>query len=85
MERVTRKRKIIANVSLLLSYLTLSLIILDVVNRSAENKMAFHKEKMDHLHFLESKLRPEMTVKPSALWQKRRVCAEYYLSFLSLI
>ena len=35
--------------------------------------MKFHKEKMDHMHLLESKLRPEMTIKPSALWQKRKV------------
>ncbi len=27
---------------------------------------------MRHAHKLESKLRPEMSVKPSALWQKRK-------------
>ena len=26
---------------------------------------------MDHVHHLESKLKPEMSVKPSALWIKR--------------
>lgn len=35
--------------------------------------MEFHKLNMEHMHSMESKLRPEMTVKPSALWQKRKV------------
>lgn len=38
-----------------------------------QRRMDFHKDKMTHMHLLESKLRPEMTVKPSALWQKRKV------------
>jgi hypothetical protein len=35
--------------------------------------MEFHHQAMSHVHLLESKLKPEMTVKPSALWQKRNV------------
>jgi hypothetical protein len=38
----------------------------------ASRKMEFHENKMRHNHLLESKLHPEMTVKPSALWQKRK-------------
>lgn len=30
-----------------------------------------HLKDMTHMHVLESKLRPEMSVKPSALWQHR--------------
>lgn len=30
-----------------------------------------HEQGMYHSHYRESKLKPEMSVKPSALWQKR--------------
>jgi hypothetical protein len=30
-----------------------------------------HQKDMLHMHTLESKLKPEMSVKPSALWQHR--------------
>lgn len=36
-----------------------------------EQRVKNHQKDMEHAHFLESRLRPEMSVKPSALWQKR--------------
>ena len=48
----------------------------DIRRREKEDKVHewrinHHKEDMSHAHFMESKLRPEMSVKPSALWDKR--------------
>ena len=34
-----------------------------------------HSRDMAHAHNMEDKLKPEMSVKPSALWQKRQVSA----------
>ena len=32
-----------------------------------------HEQDMNHSHTMEAKLKPEMSVKPSALWQRREV------------
>ena len=37
----------------------------------AKQRVDNHVHDMTHAHAMESKLRPEMSVKPSALWQKR--------------
>jgi hypothetical protein len=37
----------------------------------AKQRVDNHVHDMAHAHVMESKLRPEMSVKPSALWQKR--------------
>jgi hypothetical protein len=37
----------------------------------SQTRIQNHIQDMSHSHCLESKLRPEMSVKPSALWQKR--------------
>lgn len=34
-------------------------------------RLSLHQEDMKHAHIQESRLKPEMSVKPSALWQKR--------------
>lgn len=34
-------------------------------------RLSIHEEDMKHAHVQESRLKPEMSVKPSALWQKR--------------
>jgi hypothetical protein len=48
----------------------------DIRRREAEEKQELlrvdiHKHDMLHSHSVENKLRPEMSVKPSALWTKR--------------
>jgi hypothetical protein len=37
-----------------------------------EQRIKNHEHDMNHAHLAESKLRPEMSIKPSALWQKRQ-------------
>lgn len=37
-----------------------------------EQRVTNNQRDMNHSHFLEGRLRAEMSVKPSALWQKRR-------------
>lgn len=37
----------------------------------SEQRLKNHKKDMRHTHTMEAKLRPEMSVKPSALWQHR--------------
>ena len=40
---------------------------------SSNQRAAYHARDMNHAHCMEEKLRPEMSEKPSALWQKRQV------------
>jgi hypothetical protein len=40
---------------------------------SNEQRIANHLKDMEHSHTMESKLKAEMSVKPSALWQRRPV------------
>ena len=40
---------------------------------STEQRIKNHSKDMNHSHLLESKLKAEMSVKPSALWQHRPV------------
>ena len=51
--------------SSLLSFFTL-------LSCSADVRTEIHSREMTHAHNMEDKLRPEMSVKPSALWQKRQ-------------
>jgi hypothetical protein len=37
-----------------------------------EQRIKNHLKDMSHFHVLESKLKPELSAKPSALWQKRK-------------
>jgi hypothetical protein len=37
-----------------------------------EQRIKNHLKDMSHFHLLESKLKPELSAKPSALWQKRK-------------
>ncbi|RYH23046.1 hypothetical protein EON65_18310 [archaeon] len=39
--------------------------------RSSAQRVVNHQHDMSHTHIMESKLRPEMSVKPSHLWQHR--------------
>lgn len=38
-----------------------------------DQRVRNHMKDMSHAHLLETRLRPELSVKPSALWQKRQV------------
>ena len=42
------------------------------VRHIGNQRLVNHKLDMNHAHLQEQKLRPEMSVKPSALWEKRR-------------
>ena len=43
----------------------------DTEERREEQRICNNSNDMNHAHFLESRLKAEMSVKPSALWQKR--------------
>lgn len=49
---------------------------------SAAQRLKNHDKDMSHAHRLEERLRPEMSVKPSALWQKRQVQMVYVCVYL---
>ena len=63
--------------SSLLSFFTL-------LSCSADVRTEIHSREMTHAHNMEDKLRPEMSVKPSALWQKRQARDECSLCSISL-
>jgi len=46
---------------------------------SERQRITNHEKDMRHTHFMESKLKAEMSVKPSALWQHRTVCLKLQL------
>lgn len=50
-----------------------------------EQRVKNNAKDMNHTHHLESKLKAEMSVKPSALWQHRQVTHSHYLLFLLFI
>ena len=54
----------------------LNFIVIFICSKcSAELRTEIHSRDMAHAHNIEDKLKPEMSVKPSALWQKRQVSA----------
>lgn len=55
----------------------------ELEKKICNQRLKNHSDDMAHAHILENKLKPEMSVKPSALWQKRQVCE--YLLFVVLL
>ena len=68
-----------------LIYILLNFIVTFICFKcSAELRTEIHSRDMAHAHNIEDKLKPEMSVKPSALWQKRQVsalCTLFYSGF----
>lgn len=48
-----------------------------------DQRIKNNKNDMYHAHNLEEKLKPEMSVKPSALWQRRQV--SYFSVYLIIL
>lgn len=50
-------------------------------NHRTQQRIKNNLKDMSHTHLLESRLKPEMVVKPSALWQHRSVSGDTFARF----